>query len=343
MKPNKRAQRINQLLDLIQTLKLPEISWLLIGHLPNHRIVITTYFYNQWSSSYHYTHSSHKDLTRWLPCSPVFCHFRQFNSHISNPFVQDLHTHRFIVTHPYILHLIFYILLRSFLLPHNQTFLPPTQFTNSPSPFPFPSPSSPTNHFIIPPHNRYPTQYHCIHPPTSSKRPEAEHNDTMHTTCARRPPMRNVPLSISGLIAGAAAAAAGVILGQISSATVTPPQQSCETCGGEGYVDCLCARWNYAAATSDRPPPTCDTCKGSRRQRCPRCRGGGTKIPLLKHVPIPVRIREPLEDIFNRSVLLPLFAMPLFRLAPKTGVGRLVAVDQDEHRTGESAMQLVRL
>ena len=164
----------------------------------------------------------------------------------------------------------------------------------------------------------------------------------MPTTCLRRPPIRNVPLSISGLIAGAAAAAAGVILGQISSATVTPPQQSCESCGGEGYIDCLCARWNYAAATSDRPPPTCDTCRGSRRQRCPRCRGGGTKIPLLKQVPIPVRIREPLQDIFNRTVLLPLFALPIFRISPRNSVGRLV-VNTDLERVVEQQRCTVRL
>lgn len=112
---------------------------------------------------------------------------------------------------------------------------------------------------------------------------------------AMQPPLRCPPappthLALSGLVAGATAAAAGLLLGRLSRPRPRgPPREPCPACNGAGYVDCFCRRWTAARAHA-RPGPACTTCRGSLRTRCPRCRGGGTAVPAL--VPIPVRVRE---------------------------------------------------
>lgn len=159
------------------------------------------------------------------------------------------------------------------------------------------------------------------------------------SACPKRRPAFAQPFNptISGLIMGASAAAAGLILGQLSKPDTAPTGPPCEACNGDGYVDCLCARWNYA--TSDARRPGCESCNGSLRTRCPRCRGGGTAVPTAIRVPIPVRIRGPLENFLNRSVaFVPVFPASKF-LSRKHPAPLLLVADSPNLQTHRTRIQ----
>lgn len=105
--------------------------------------------------------------------------------------------------------------------------------------------------------------------------------------------------TLSGVLIGAAAAAAGLLLGRLDAATTTRRNGTpCDACNGDGYIDCLCVRWTNAHAHAVKQG--CESCGGTARTRCPRCRGGGTRIHALAKVPIPVRVREPLEGFMRQ-------------------------------------------
>lgn len=180
----------------------------------------------------------------------------------------------------------------------------------------------------------------------------------MSLACARRPPFpaRLRPLlcgqcggtltmptpgnllslraALAGILIGATAAAAGIVLGQLGSPGDPEGATPCERCDGLGYVECtFCSRWHYSSAQDgSRAPPACSSCNGSLRVRCPRCRGGGTAIPVLGRAPIPVRIEDGFNSLhrFSSRALLPLSVLarrsvrilrpqrvPVVRLAPR--------------------------
>lgn len=101
-------------------------------------------------------------------------------------------------------------------------------------------------------------------------------------------PLQPFRSAISGVVIGVTAAAAGLLLGSLSNGSDT----NCEVCMGTGYVPCFCSR--YSASSG---PRLCGECDGSSQVRCPRCRGGGTPVPTMSRVPIPVRISD---GTFNR-------------------------------------------
>ncbi|GJQ08564.1 hypothetical protein GpartN1_g355.t1 [Galdieria partita] len=61
----------------------------------------------------------------------------------------------------------------------------------------------------------------------------------------------------------------------------------CPVCDGTGYIDCLCTKWSFpSGVTERRRVVNCTRCRGSLKERCPRCGGGG----LLSPIPAPVRV-----------------------------------------------------
>lgn len=106
-----------------------------------------------------------------------------------------------------------------------------------------------------------------------------------------------VRTAIAGLIIGASAAVAGLVLGQLS-APRNQGASACDSCGGTGWIDCtLCQNWDYSAVQNhnhkkSRTPPRCSSCGGSSRTKCPRCGGRGLTIPTLHKAPVPVRIDQ---------------------------------------------------
>lgn len=108
------------------------------------------------------------------------------------------------------------------------------------------------------------------------------------------------PMRLSGLALGAGAAVAGLILGRLSAegAAGGGGGRPCESCNGDGYVECLCARWSRAGSTA-AAAPSCSKCRGTLRARCPKCRGGGTAVHAAIRVPVPVRIREHGERLLS--------------------------------------------
>jgi hypothetical protein len=51
----------------------------------------------------------------------------------------------------------------------------------------------------------------------------------------------------------------------------------CPTCGGTGYIECICTRWSDGDAG-------CGTCQGTLKMTCNGCGGTGTGIPLTARV-----------------------------------------------------------
>lgn len=111
-------------------------------------------------------------------------------------------------------------------------------------------------------------------------------------------PMR---VTLSGIIVGAGAAIAGVVLGRLSGGVGVEEggAEDCESCGGAGYVECMCMRWDYggvsARAREEGKRKGCAKCRGSGRTRCLRCRGGGMRVRSMVREPIPVRVKGPFE------------------------------------------------
>jgi len=69
-------------------------------------------------------------------------------------------------------------------------------------------------------------------------------------------------------------------------------RRPCGKCGGTGYVECFCTRWDYSAA-SGVERAGCNTCHGSLRERCPGCNGsGGLKVQAMQPAVIPARVNR---------------------------------------------------
>lgn len=129
-----------------------------------------------------------------------------------------------------------------------------------------------------------------------------------------------VRTAIAGLIVGASAAVAGLVLGQLSG----PRNQGasgCDSCNGTGWIDCtLCQHWDYSAVQSgarkkSKVAPRCSSCGGSSRTRCPRCGGRGLTIPTLKQAPVPVRIDQGF-DVLRRYLSAPVALIATLTIAP---------------------------
>lgn len=127
--------------------------------------------------------------------------------------------------------------------------------------------------------------------------------------------------AVAGVIIGAVAAAAGVLLGQLASPG-NGSGQPCESCSGRGWVDCsLCQHWDYSAVNRDstRALPRCSACSGTLRTRCPRCGGRGMGIPTLARSPVPVRVQRDIHLFSARSsapFVAPIAAVAAFLRIP---------------------------
>lgn len=145
----------------------------------------------------------------------------------------------------------------------------------------------------------------CTSPAQKRQRP---HQPTLAFAASAVPiPLTPLRSTLTNIIVGTTAAIAGVVLGQLSSAAPdsgTGGQPPCERCNGSGVVDCdMCRRWDYSAVSklnnekqenksASVKKERCSSCNGSLRTRCPWCRGGGTSVPVLGRLPIPVRIDD---------------------------------------------------
>lgn len=144
----------------------------------------------------------------------------------------------------------------------------------------------------------------CASPTQKRQR---SHQPTLAFAASAVPiPLTPLRSTLTNIVVGTTAAIAGVVLGQLSSAAPdsgTGGQPPCERCNGSGYVDCdVCRRWDYSAVSklsekqgnksASVKKERCSSCNGSHRTRCPWCRGGGTSVPVLGRLPIPVRIDD---------------------------------------------------
>lgn len=122
------------------------------------------------------------------------------------------------------------------------------------------------------------------------------------TAILQSPRQPQVHMAVGGILLGATAAAAGIILGQLTSSGSS--KAPCEKCDGRGYIPCLlCTRWSYRESSESSASShlaarhDCASCHGSQRTECPRCRGGGTVVPTLERVRIPVRVDDGLDSM----------------------------------------------
>lgn len=105
------------------------------------------------------------------------------------------------------------------------------------------------------------------------------------------------------MLASGAAALAGVLAGrwdELVAVNRRPPRDdgaiACGSCNGTGYVDCFCTRWDYSSLESEdgarKSTKGCTKCRGSRKEPCSKCGGGGLLVPMLRRSTVPVRISD---------------------------------------------------
>lgn len=92
-------------------------------------------------------------------------------------------------------------------------------------------------------------------------------------------------------------------------------ERSCGSCGGTGYIDCFCTKWDFSAVSPNRLESRqgCGNCRGSLKEKCPSCNGKGGLPVELK----PAMIRKRVDDgrPLNFVKVPRALQMPIFRLA----------------------------
>lgn len=166
------------------------------------------------------------------------------------------------------------------------------------------------------------TTMHTVSCTSPTQKRQRSHQQPTLAFAASAVPIPLTPLrsTLTNIVVGTTAAIAGVVLGQLSSAAPdsgTGGQPPCERCNGSGYVDCdVCKRWDNSAISklSEKQgnnksatvkKERCSSCNGSHRTRCPWCRGGGTSVPVLGRLPIPVRIDDGYNSMRRFAMFMP--------------------------------------
>mmetsp|Transcript_8467 Transcript_8467/g.25445 ORF Transcript_8467/g.25445 Transcript_8467/m.25445 type:complete len:128 (-) Transcript_8467:222-605(-) len=107
---------------------------------------------------------------------------------------------------------------------------------------------------------------------------------------------QSMAFAVNPVLLSAGAAVAALALNVLQGPEVAENEgvekRPCGRCGGSGYVDCFCTKWDYSAA-SDGRRCGCDTCHGSLKEKCPKCNGsGGLRVNVMQPALIPAKINK---------------------------------------------------